>query len=229
MARTRTSNDPYESTTQVGLTHAKPPLYAGSAARVRRPGGVTGAVVLTAALMLVSSDVLGQAAGPAVASPCAACLVMTLTPAQVAALPERLAGARLLLRIDASVSPATWESQLAELRRKGAGVGLHIVGVPGEADPALAERIDILLIEVPASTPLDNIAYRLKAAFTRARAASETATLVLAGARAVMTAVRTDLDPYVDAVLPIEATSEVSESQRNEPGLLVLETELSPR
>ncbi len=169
--------------------------------------------MLTAALMLVSSDVLGQAAGPAVASPCAACLVMTLTPAQVAALPERLAGARLLLRIDASVSPAAWESQLAELRRKGAGVGLHIVGVPGEADPALAERIDILLIEVPASTPLDNIAYRLKAAFTRARAASETATLVLAGARAVMTAVRTDLDPYVDAVLPIGATSEVSESQ----------------
>jgi len=116
---------------------------------------------------------------PADAAPCATCTVISLTPSQVAAAPSNLAGSRLLIRIRAGDAAATWTPSLADLRRQGGRVGLHVIGVPAEDDPALEQAGEALVIELEAADR-ENLAFRLKGAFARARGANDNSTLVLA-------------------------------------------------
>ena len=64
--------------------------------------------------------------------------------------------------------------------------------------PRSIRRVDVLLIELR-GTESENLAYRLKAAFTRARAANDKTTLVLAASDSTLQSLRDDLAAYVDA------------------------------
>ena len=69
--------------------------------------------------------------------PCVACQSLSVTPAQVPLLPERLAGhARVCVRAVARRRRAGGVAgRLEELRRRGAAAGLHVTGVPADDDP----------------------------------------------------------------------------------------------
>src|SRR6476660_5859931 len=152
MARTRTSADLHDNATPARHTHAKPPLYAGSATRVVGPrtGGNSAipwspsalarvAVSLSCAVLLMRSvSAAGQdPADRSSAVPCAACTVVSLTPSQAARAPANLAGSRVLLRIAAGEGASAWTAALADLRDNAGRVGFHIVGVPEASDSAL--------------------------------------------------------------------------------------------
>ena len=106
--------------------------------------------------------------------------------------PANLAGSRVVLRILAGERASVWTAALADLRGQAGRVGFHIVGVPEASDSALDQAGDVLLIELR-GTQSENLAYQLKAAFTRARAANDKTTLVLAAS---------DSDPAVASGRP---------------------------
>src|SRR3954468_20220195 len=202
MARTRTSADPHDSTAATGLTHAKPPLYAPRTSRGGRSGRCLAVMLWTIAGLppAVGAQTRAQ---DRLAPPCAACAVVSLTPPQAIAAPARMNGVRLLLRVAAGSAADEWSVAFAALRGRGARIGLHLVGVPADTDPALRAGGDALVVEVPAGAPAD-LSYALKRAFVAARGASEQTRLVLAADTAVLAALlREDLGAYVDAVLPI--------------------------
>jgi hypothetical protein len=114
--------------------------------------------------------------------------------------PANLAGARLLVRIRAGDAASSWTHSLADLRRQAGRVGLHVVGVPAADDQALEQAGEALVIELdPADR--ENLAFRLKEAFTRARGANDKSTLVLAARDPVISALREELAAYVDAFM----------------------------
>ncbi len=158
----------------------------------------------------------GQSRAPDLPAPppCAACAVVSLTPSQALAAPERLNGIRLLLRVDAGVSREVWAPALDDLRRRGARVGLHLRGVPADTDPVLHAAGDALLIEVPAGD-VDRRLFELKRALVIARSANDQTRLVLAGDSATLTALmKEDLGAYLDAVMPASVTSEIGTETR---------------
>ena len=114
--------------------------------------------------------------------------------------PANLAGSRVVLRILAGERASVWTAALADLRGQAGRVGFHIVGVPEASDSALDQAGDVLLIELR-GTQSENLAYQLKAAFTRARAANDKTTLVLAASDSTLQSLRDDLAAYVDAFL----------------------------
>lgn len=134
--------------------------------------------------------------------PCAACTVVSLTPSQAAMAPANLAGSRVVLRIPAGERASVWTAALADLRGRAGRVGFHIVGVPEANDSALDQAGAVLLIELR-GTQSENLAYQLKAAFTRARAANDKTTLVLAASDSTLQSLRDDLAAYVDAFLTL--------------------------
>src|SRR6266511_218050 len=139
--------------------------------------------------------------GPGV--PCVACQTLSVAPSQVASFPDRLSGARVLLRIGPGANVADWSSPLQELRRRGGSAGLHLTGIPAEDDPALAGEGDTLVVEVGAGDP-DRLAFDLKRALTVARGRRPAATLLIAAPPEVATALRArGIDSYIDGVLPI--------------------------
>src|SRR5215203_1304611 len=79
------------------------------------------------------------------AAPCAACQVLSLTPGQAADLPASLEGARLLVRVNAGAPEPEWAAAFERLRGRGARVGLHVLGVPADADPLLSRDADLLV------------------------------------------------------------------------------------
>jgi hypothetical protein len=137
--------------------------------------------------------------------PCAACTVVTMTPSQALAAPDRLDGTRLLLRVPAGADRQDWSAALDELRRKGAHAGIHIVGLPAATDPALRAGGEALLIEIHEGSA-DQLTFALKQALVTARSGSEGTTLVLAAdAPLLASLLRRDVGAYVDAVMPIGA------------------------
>ena len=148
------------------------------------------------------------------APPCAACTVLSLTPSQVPVEPERLNGTRLLLRLEAGADRGDWSVVLEDLRRRGARVGLHVVGVPTDADPVLRASGDALLIEVHGGNA-DQLTYGLKRAFVTARGANENTTLVMATDAALLTSLlRQDIGAYVDAVMTLSGSGEIGADAR---------------
>src|SRR4029450_13086979 len=69
--------------------------------------------------------------------PCLACQSFSMGPDQGAALPDQLAAQKGLARLAPGTSGAAWTGALAEIRRRGGLPGVHLTGVPEEADPVL--------------------------------------------------------------------------------------------
>jgi hypothetical protein len=138
--------------------------------------------------------------------PCVACQALSLAPGQISALPDRLAGTRVLVRVAPGTSAADWSPALQELRRRGGAAGLHLTGIPADDDPALAAGADALVVEVGAGDP-DRLAFDLKRALTAARGRRPATTLLIAAPPESSTALRQrGMDSYVDGFLPVPTT-----------------------
>lgn len=139
----------------------------------------------------------------AVTTPCASCQAFSLAPGAVAALPDHLAGARVLIRIAPGTPRAEWTAALGTVTDRGGIAGLHVTGVPGPGDPALDAGAAILLMDAPDDDP-DRAAFDLKRALTTARGRDAQTRLVLAAAPATLAALRErGLGSYLDAFLPV--------------------------
>ena len=142
----------------------KPPLYAvaGQAFyRHRRR------LALVLACMALAAGV-ASAQGPV----CAACLALEIPPGMVAALPVRLEGLEVLVRVAAGAE-RTALGALAEISSRGGRPGLVVTGLPSEgvaADVLAATgRLLIDLGTAPAGDPRQT-AFLLKTQSTAARA-----------------------------------------------------------
>ena len=128
--------------------------------------------------------------------PCAACQVLSLTPDQVASLPPRLDGVRLVVRV--APGSAGWETALDSLAARGARVGLHVTGVPAEEDAVLGAAADVLILE-PAGPDADRTAFELKRALATARGRRPQARLLVAAPAEEVAALRDrGVAAYVD-------------------------------
>jgi hypothetical protein len=134
------------------------------------------------------------------AVPCAACHVLSLTPEQIAVMPERLDAARMVVRVTAGTND--WVAALASLRARGARAGVHVIGVPADGDPVLAVAADVLIIE-PGPAEADRLAFDLKRVLAEARGLRTSMPLVVAAPAAQVAALRErGLAPYVDDFMP---------------------------
>lgn len=197
MARTRKS-DPgrvyalhYAAT--VWQRHAKRLVYAQS---VRTCLGMALWIGLSASAAVAQ----GTGAAPV---PCVACQALSVAPGQLATLPDRLPGARVLVRIAPGADPAAWTAALTDLQRRGARVGLHVTGIPGETDPALAAPVDDVAIDVAPDLDPDRAAFDLKRALSRLRGERPRARLFVASDAATRDALLArGLRTYADDFLP---------------------------
>ena len=140
--------------------------------------------------------------GPS-AGPCAACQVLSVTPGQVGALPARLDGARVVLRVAPGADG--WQSALETLRARGARAGLHVPGTPLEGDRLLAADADLLIVEAGPGD-LDQQAFELKRALSEARGRRPGMRLIVAVPNDRAAALRErGLAPYADAIVPPSA------------------------
>src|SRR6476620_7648682 len=112
MARTRTSDQTLRH------RHAKPLVYACWLA------------------LAAARSAAAQPAATAASVPCVGCQVLSVAPEQIAALPPRLTGVRMALRVAPRATAV--EGVANDLRRRGASVTLHLTGVPAQDDALLA-------------------------------------------------------------------------------------------
>lgn len=160
--------------------------------------------ILVSALLVARAATAQPTPSHVAAPPCGACAEISLTPAQALAAPLRLDDVHVLLRVAPGVDPGDWAAAFADLRQRHGRVGLHLTDVPARDDPSLSAAGDVLLIEAHEGEP-DRLAFALKQALTRARAARSATTLVLAAPRPLMLALlERDLGPYVDALLSLD-------------------------
>jgi hypothetical protein len=101
------------------------------------------------------------------ASPCAQCVRFSVSAAEAVALPPRLDGLGVLLRVSAGSADVEWEPALRDLRARGAAVSLHIVGVPDPADPLLRAAAPQFTFDVrrdasAGGAAIDDLVFRLK-------------------------------------------------------------------
>ena len=138
-----------------------------------------------------------------VAVPCAACIVPSATPGQTLALPGRLNGLEVLVRIPSGASENVGAA-LAAISRAGGVAGLHVIGGPTEIDQATLEAVSRVLVDVSMlpNTDADSLAFQLKKTLTalRARAGQLKLGVVLTPLQASELLAR-DLAPYVDVIV----------------------------
>lgn len=157
MARTRTSVPVpagHESTAPAERSHAKRPLYAG----LRCAALAAAALTPTWTWAQIPS------------TPCAQCVRISVSAAEAPALPPRLDGLGVMLRVSAGAAQAEWDPALRDLRARGAVAGVHIVGLPDPTDPLL--RVESLRFtldvrdEATGAGPgaIDDLVFRLKRA-----------------------------------------------------------------
>ena len=109
-------------------------------------------------------------------APCVACQILSITPGQVAVLPARLNGTRVLVRSEAAGDTLP---PLSEIRRLGGRAGVHFTAIPAPDDPRVSADADTLLFE-SGSGDLDRAAFDLKQALAAARGHAPGVTLLLA-------------------------------------------------
>ena len=127
-----------------------------------------------------------------------------MTPQQAGGLPQRLDGARIVVRLSPGDSQGL--AALALLRARGARTGLHVTGVPREGDPLLGAEVETLIVEPPAGEP-EQQAFDLKRALTEARGRRPGIVLVVAAPEDRAAALRArGLEPYVDVIIAPAAT-----------------------
>jgi hypothetical protein len=141
--------------------------------------------------------------------PCVPCQLLSVAPAQVAALPGALAGISVLVR----VAPGdTVARELGILTSRGARAGIYVTGAPAEADPILAMDAAVLVIESGAGDP-DRLAFALKRALASARGRHPRMHLLVAAPPQVATELQArGLEPYLDGfVAPPSALMQVED------------------
>ena len=137
--------------------------------------------------------------------PCVACQTLSVLPGQVPALPDRLAGARVFVRVAPGAAAADWSPALDELKRRGALTGLHVTGVPADEDPALAADVLTLIVETGAGDA-DRLAFDLKRALSLARGRHPAETLLVAAPPQISAALRErGIESYADGLVPMPA------------------------
>src|SRR5947208_2094744 len=139
MARTRTSDHTFRP------RHAKRLVYASLLVLA-----FTGGLGAEGRALGAQPGQRAQGSGPGPGVPCVPCQLLSVTPAQVGALPAVLAGAAVLVRV-APGEPVARE--LTVLESRGARAGVHVVGIPAETDPTLASEASLLVIEAGAGDP----------------------------------------------------------------------------
>lgn len=159
----------------------------------------------------MAAPALAQPA-PATAPVCLGCQVLSLAPDQADLLPPSVAGVRLAVRVVPGADDR-WATAVADLRRRGAQVSIHVSGTATADEPVLRATVDALIFE-PAGTDADQIAFDLKRALALARGAGSAAHLFVAAPRALADALRArGIEPYVDRIigpaLPIAAPSDL--------------------
>jgi len=120
-----------------------------------------------AAALLAAAPAQGQISSAA--APCAQCVRFSVSAAEALALPRRLDGLIVMLRVAAGAAATDWEPTLQDLRERGARVGLHIVGIPDAGDPVLRLTVAQFTIDVrnePSSdaAATEQLVFRLKRA-----------------------------------------------------------------
>ena len=156
------------------------------------------------------------------------CQVLSVAPGQVAVLPARLNGARIIVRSDL---PGDTLPAINEIRRLGGRPGVHFTGMPAVDDPRLSADADTLLFE-GGSGDLDRTAFDLKQALAAARGHGPGATLLLAAPDDRAAALRDrGLGAYVSAFVapptPIERGEELLEASRQAVSVRVLSRDAS--
>ncbi len=120
-----------------------------------------------------------DARGQTTHAPCAQCVRFSVSANEALALPPRLEGLGVRLRVAAGEPPSTWEPALQDLRARGADGGVHILGVPDPSDPLLRAEVTSFTLDIrnaPAgdAAAIDALVFQLKRAIAliRARPAS---------------------------------------------------------
>jgi hypothetical protein len=131
---------------------------------------------------------------------------LSLAPDQIPALPDQLAGTRVLLRLAPGTTGPEWAAALLQIRRRGGVPGVHLTGVPGDDDPAIDAGGDSLILDVAGEDP-DRLAFELKRALTLARGRHAAMTLAIAAAPGLAEALRQrGIASYIDTFLPVADT-----------------------
>jgi hypothetical protein len=137
------------------------------------------------------------------AVPCVACQVLSVTPAEVVSLPDRLAGTRVFLRLAPGASATAWAAALQDLARRGATTGLHATAVPAQGDAVLNADVTALVIETGAGDA-DRLAFELKRALALARGRHPAESLLVAATPEITAALRDrGVESYADGFVPV--------------------------
>src|SRR4051812_18468207 len=208
MARTRTSDHTFKP------RHAKPLVYASLLA-----AWVAGVLALPTAArgaeLRAADPALREAQAPGDAAPCVPCQVLSLPPAQVAALPAALREVSIAVRV--APGDAAAATAVAGVKQRGARVALHVVGVPADQDPVLALDVATIIVEPPAME-IESLAFELKRALAAARGQHPTAVLLVAASDTLTAQLRErGVAPYVD-VFVAPATPIASAADLLQPG-----------
>ncbi len=180
----------------------KPALYAVRGPALHRHGR---RLAVAVACMTLAVGV-AAAQGPV----CAACLALEMTPGMVPALPARLEGLEVLVRV-APGAERTALDALAEISARGGRPGLVVTGLPSEVVPAdVLAATSRLLIDL-SGAPADDVrqtAFLLKTQSTAARAGARAGIQfgILASGVVVPALLAEDLGPYVDFVVWTDAS-----------------------
>src|SRR4051794_40073035 len=124
MARTRTSDQTLRH------RHAKPQVYACLLAVIVAPGATPALGARGRGMGPREGQGAGRPGPEAV--PCVACQVLSVAPAQLGALPDRLAGVTVAVRVSPGANAA---AGVRDIARRGGRAALHVTGVPSESDP----------------------------------------------------------------------------------------------
>jgi hypothetical protein len=191
MARTRKSDPGRVEALHYAATprqrHAKPLVYAYLLLGLA--GGLLGWAPGPVQAQGNDRPVVLGAEALAEAVPCVTCQSLSVTAVQIPLLPERLAGARVFIRVAPGAAAAEWSPALEDLRRRGAATGLHIIGVPADDDPLLAAVANTFVAEVGAGDA-DRLAFDLKRALSLVRGRHPDETLLIAASPEVSAALR---------------------------------------
>ena len=153
-------------------------------------------LLIAAMFVCVTSAASGQ---PSDRVPCAACIVLSITPGQSVLIGAPLEGLEVLVRADAA-APADVRAAVEAVRRAGGRPGLWLPAPAVTIDPALAELAHRILIDVTSDqADPKELSFRLKTRAVELRSAAPQLLIGVyadAGQFALMLA--GDLGAYVD-------------------------------
>lgn len=153
--------------------------------------------LLAAMLVCVAGAARAQSSGRV---PCAACIVLSITPGQSVLIGSPLDGLEVLVRPDAA-APEELRAAVEAVRQAGGRPGLWLPSLEATLDPALAVLMHRIVIDVTNTPPGDPeaLAFQLKTRAVDLRSAAPQVLIgVQADARRFSELLARDLGAYVD-------------------------------